>query len=93
MKWEIFDFVSKCIECQQVKVEHQVPSKLLEPIMILEWKWDQVTMDLVIGLTLMLKQKDTLWVIVNRLTKFAHFIHVRMDYSLKKLVEIYVVHC
>ncbi|KAG8498969.1 hypothetical protein CXB51_005376 [Gossypium anomalum] len=52
MKRDIFDFVSKCLICQQVKAEHQVPSGLLQPIMRPEWKWDRVTMDFVSGLPL-----------------------------------------
>ncbi|KAA3470026.1 DNA/RNA polymerases superfamily protein [Gossypium australe] len=90
MKRDISELVSKCLICQQVKVEHQVSSGLLQPIMILEWKWDRVTMDFVSGLPLSLKKKDAIWVVVNRLTKSAHFIPVRTDFSLDKLVELYI---
>ncbi|KAG8493029.1 hypothetical protein CXB51_010399 [Gossypium anomalum] len=90
MKRDISDFVSKCLVCQQVKAEHQVPSGLLQPIMIPEWKWDRITMDFVSGLPLSSSKKDAIWVIVDRLTKSAHFISVRMDYSLDKLAELYI---
>ncbi|KAG8490789.1 hypothetical protein CXB51_014001 [Gossypium anomalum] len=90
MKRDISDFVSKCLVCQQVKAEHQVPSGLLQPIMIPEWKWDRITMDFVSGLPLSSSKKDTIWVIGDRLTKSAHFISVRMDYSLDKLAELYI---
>ena len=90
MKRDIFDFVSKCLVCQQVKAEHQVPTGLLQPIMIPEWKWDRVTMDFVSGLPLSASKKDAIWVVVDRLTKSAHFIPVRTDYSLDKLAELYV---
>ncbi|KAA3466121.1 DNA/RNA polymerases superfamily protein [Gossypium australe] len=73
-----------------MKAEHQVPSGLLQPIMVPEWKWDHITMDVVTGLPLTLKKKDTIWVVVNRLTKSAHFIPVRVDYSLDKLADLYV---
>ncbi|KAA3467023.1 DNA/RNA polymerases superfamily protein [Gossypium australe] len=70
---DIFEFVSRCLICQQVKAEHQVPLGLLQPVTIVEWKWKRVTMDFVSGLPLSLKKKDSIWVIVNRLTKSAHF--------------------
>ena len=82
MKRDIFEFVSKCLICQQVKAEHQLPSRLLQPVTILEWKWERITMDFVSGLPLFPKKKHAIWVIINRLTKSAHFIPVRMDFSL-----------
>ncbi|KAA3472514.1 integrase [Gossypium australe] len=57
MKREISKFISKCLICQQVKAEHQVPSSLLQPILITEWKWDRVTMDSVSGLPLSPKKE------------------------------------
>ncbi|KAK5775278.1 hypothetical protein PVK06_043151 [Gossypium arboreum] len=74
MKRDISDFVSRCLICQQVKAEHQVPSGLLQPITIPEWKWDRVTMDFVSGLPLSASKKDVVWVVVDRLTKSAHFV-------------------
>ncbi|KAK5845757.1 hypothetical protein PVK06_001973 [Gossypium arboreum] len=90
MKRDISDFVSRCLICQQVKAEHQVPSGLLQPITIPKWKWDRVTMDFVSGLPLSASKKDAIWVVVDRLTKSAHFIPVRTDFSLDKLAELYV---
>ena len=90
IKRDISDFVSRCLICQQVKAEHQVPSGLLQPIMVPEWKWDRVTMDFVSGLPVSASKKDAIWVVVDRLTKSAHFIPVRMDFSLDKLAELYV---
>jgi len=90
MKKDIADYVTKCLTCQQVKEEHQVPSGLLQTIRIPEWKWDRVTMDFVSGLPLTQKKHDVVWVIVDRLTKSAHFLPVRTDYSLKKLAELYI---
>ena len=83
-------FVSKCLICQQVKAEHQLPSGLLQPITLLEWKWERITMDFVSGLPLSPKKKDGIWVIFDRLTKSAYFILVCMDYSLDKLAELYI---
>ena len=76
--------------CQRVKVEHQVPSGLLQPIRIPEWKWDQITMDFMVGLPLTGRKHDSVWVVVDRLTKLAHFLPVRNDYSLDKLAELYI---
>ncbi|KAG8474747.1 hypothetical protein CXB51_031285 [Gossypium anomalum] len=90
MKRDISEFVSKCLICQQVKAEHQVPSGLLQPVLVPEWKWDRVTMDFVTGLPLTLKKKDAIWVVIDKLTKSAHFIPIRMDYSLDKLAELYI---
>ncbi|TYG85799.1 hypothetical protein ES288_A13G084200v1 [Gossypium darwinii] len=89
MKWDISKFISKCLICQQVKAEHQVPSGLLQPVMIPEWKWDRVTMDFVSSLPLSPSKKDAIWVI-DKLTKSAHFIPVRTNFSLDKLAELYI---
>ncbi|XP_052477809.1 uncharacterized protein LOC128033771 [Gossypium raimondii] len=73
-----------------VKAEHQLPSGLLQPVKIPLWKWERVTMDFVSGLPLTPTKKDSVWVIVDQLTKSAHFILVRTDYSLQKLAKLYV---
>ncbi|KAA3480174.1 integrase [Gossypium australe] len=90
MKRDISEFVTKYLIYQRVKAEHQVPSGLLQLVMVLEWKWDRITMDFVTGLPTTLKKKDAMWVIVDRLTKSAHFIPVPVDYSLDKLAELYI---
>ena len=90
MNRDVLDFVTKCMVCQKVKAEHQVPSGLLQPIKIPEWKWDQITMDFVVGLPVTGRKHDSVWVVVDRLTKSAHFLPVRTDYSLNKLAELYI---
>lgn len=90
MKRDISEFVSRCLVRQQVKAEHQVPSGLLQPIMVPKWKWDRITMDFVTSLPVTPKKKDAVWVIVYRLTKSAHFVPVRTDYSLEKLADLYI---
>ena len=82
--------MTKCMVCQKVKVEHQVPSELLQPIRIPEWKWDRIIMDFVVGLSLTGTKHDPVWVVVDRLTKTTHFLPVRTDYSLDKLAELYI---
>ena len=90
MKRDVLEFVTKCLVCQRVKAKHQVPSGLLQPIRIPEWKWDRITMDFVVGLPLTGRRHDSIWVIVDRLTKSAHFLPVRTDYSLDKLAELFI---
>ncbi|KAA3461821.1 DNA/RNA polymerases superfamily protein [Gossypium australe] len=87
LKREVTDFVSKCLTCQQVKAEHQLPFGLLQPVKIPLWKWEKVIMDFVSWLPLTPSKKDSVWVIVDWLTKFAHFIPVRTNYSLQKLAS------
>ena len=73
-----------------MKAEHQVPSGLLQPIKIPEWKWGRITMDFVVGLPVTGRKHDSVWVMVDRLTKSAHFLPVRTEYSLDKLEELYI---
>ena len=75
---------------QQVKAEHQVPSGLLNLIPIPQWKWDNITVDFVSVFPLTQRKYDSVWVIVDRLTKSAHFLLVRLDYSMDQLAELYV---
>ncbi|KAA3470916.1 DNA/RNA polymerases superfamily protein [Gossypium australe] len=90
MERDISEFVLRCLVCQQVKAEHQVPSGLLQHVMIPNWKWDRVSMDFVSGLPLTLKKKDVVWVVIDRLMKSAHFIPIHIEYSLDRLVELYI---
>ena len=90
MKRDVTNYVSKCLTCQQVKDEHRVPSSLLNLIPISRWKWDSIAMDFVTRLLLTQRKHDSVWVIVDRLTKLAHFIPVRINYSMDRLAELYV---
>ena len=90
MKRDIAQFVYSCLTCQQVKSEHQRPSGLLQSLEVPEWKWDQITMDFVTGLPHTRRGHDAIWVIVDRLTKSAHFLPVNMKYQMEKLAQIYM---
>ena len=90
MKRDIADFVSKCLTCQQVKLEHQRPSGLLQQLTIPEWKWDMVAMDFVGGLPRISSGYDAIWVIVDRLTKTAHFLPIKKTCSMDRLARLYV---
>ncbi|XP_049378042.1 uncharacterized protein LOC125842770 [Solanum stenotomum] len=90
MKRDIAEFISKCLVCQQVKARHQVPVGLLQPLSMPEWNWERITVDFVSGLPHTQRNHDAIWVIVDRLTKSAHFLAIRMDYSLEHLAELYI---
>ena len=90
MKKDVTEYVSKCLTCQQVKAEHQVPTDLLNSLPTPQWKWDNIIMDFVSGFPLTQQKHDSVWVIVDKLTKSAHFIRVMMDYSMDRLAELYV---
>ncbi|MCI20281.1 retrotransposon protein, partial [Trifolium medium] len=77
MKKEIADFVYACLVCQKSKVGHQKPSGLLQPMFIPEWKWNSIVMDFMSGLPRTAKGHDMIWVVVDRLTKSAHFIAIK----------------
>ncbi|XP_038996342.1 uncharacterized protein LOC120120915 [Hibiscus syriacus] len=84
MKKELPEFVYRCLVCQHVKVKYQVPSKLLQPIQIPQWKGDRVTIDCMTGFSITRQRHDAIWIIVDNLTKLAHFLQVRIDYTLKR---------
>ena len=90
MKRDIVDFIAKCPNCQQVKSEHQRPGGTLQRMPIPEWKWERIAMDFVVGHPKTLGKFDSIWVIVDRLTKFAHFIPVKVTYNADKLAKIYI---
>nr|GEV94054.1 retrotransposable element Tf2 [Tanacetum cinerariifolium] len=89
MKRDVATFVSRCLICQQVKIEHQRASGLLQPLNIPVWKWDEISMDFVTGLPRTQRRHDAIWVVVDRLTKSAHFLHIHKDYSISRLAEIF----
>jgi len=90
LKRDVAEYVVICDTCQRVKVEHQRPARLLQPMKIPEWKWEEVGMDFIVGLPHTQRGYDSIWVIVDRLTKVAHFIPVKTTYSGAKLVELYM---
>ncbi|GKE18839.1 putative reverse transcriptase domain-containing protein, partial [Tanacetum coccineum] len=87
MKKEIAIYVSKCLTYAKVKAEHQRPSGLLKQPEIPEWKWEKIAMDFITKLPMSSSGHDAIWVIVDRLTKSAHFLAIREDYSMEKLAS------
>ncbi|GKE36920.1 putative reverse transcriptase domain-containing protein, partial [Tanacetum coccineum] len=90
MKKDIVVYVSKCLTCLKVKAEHQRPSGLLQQPEIPEWKWERIAMDFMTKLPRTGSGHDTIWVIVDWLTKSAYFLPIREDYKMDKLARLYL---
>ncbi|GKC13391.1 reverse transcriptase domain-containing protein [Tanacetum coccineum] len=90
MKADIATYVSKCLTCAKVKAEHQRPSGLLVQPDIPEWKWEKITMDFITKLPKTAAGYDSIWVIVDRLTKSAHFLPMKETDSTEKLTRLYM---
>jgi hypothetical protein len=90
MKREVVEYVELCDTCQRVKAEHQRPVGLLQLLKVLEWKWEDIGMDFIVGLPRTQKWYDSIWVIVDRLTKVAHFIPIKTTYTGPQLAELYI---
>ncbi|KAL0556559.1 hypothetical protein IC582_005073 [Cucumis melo] len=90
MKREVADFVSRCLVCQQVKASRQRPAGLLQPLSVPGWKWESVSMDFIIGLPRTLKGYTVIWVVVDRLTKLAHFVPGKSTYTASKWGQLYM---
>lgn len=90
MKRDVGDFIARCLVCQKVKFDRQRTPGELQPLPVPEWKWDSVSMDFVVGLPRSKRGNDSIWVIVDRLTKTARFIPVKKTWGAKQLAEAYV---
>nr|GEW28932.1 putative reverse transcriptase domain-containing protein [Tanacetum cinerariifolium] len=87
---DIATYVRKCLTCAKVKAEHQRPSGLLQQPKIPVWKWERITTDFITKLPRTQTGYDSIWVIVDRLTKSAHFILVNEKFKTKKLAQLYL---
>nr|GEY92984.1 reverse transcriptase domain-containing protein [Tanacetum cinerariifolium] len=90
MKKDIAMYVSKCLTCSKVKAEHQKPSRLLQLPKIPECKWENITMDFIAKLPMTSNGHDSIWVIVDRLTKSAYFLAIRGNYKTERLARLYL---
>ena len=90
MKKHVGDFVSQCLTCLQIKAEHQRPAGLLQLLEVVEWKWEHVTMDFVTNFPRTSQGHDAMWVIVDQLTKFTHFLAVQMTFTLEEFCRLYI---
>jgi hypothetical protein len=90
MKKEIVEYITRCMEYQKINIEHRHPVGLLQPLPILEWKWEVVTMDFITGLPRTGKQHDSIMVVVDKLTKDAHFIPLKTTHKATNVSNIYM---
>jgi hypothetical protein len=81
MKHEAARYISECDTCQKVKADYMKPGGLLQPLSILEWKWGDISMDFIVDLPMMARKFDSIWVIVDRLSKSTHFIPIHTRYD------------
>ena len=91
MKIEIARYIAKCDTCQKVKAIHLRPAGELQPLPVPAWKWEDISMDFIVGLPKTSKGFDSIWVIVDRQTKSAHFLPVQSTYSTIQHARIYLV--
>jgi hypothetical protein len=92
MKCETTRYMSECDTCQKVKADYMKLGVLFQPFSIPDWKWDDISMDFIVGLPLTADKFDSIWVIVDRLTKSAHFIPINTNCNAQKYAEIYIAH-
>jgi hypothetical protein len=90
MRLEIAEHVVVCYSCQRIKAEHQRPAGLLQPLRIPQWKRDEIRMDFIVGLPRTRADYDSIWVVVDRLTKSAHFVPVKTSCNSEVLAELYM---
>ena len=89
MKREIAQFVNECDVCRRVKAEHQRPAGLLQPLAIPEWKFDHIEMDFVTGFPKSKRGNDAIFVVIDKLTKVAHFLPIKESIITAQLAELY----
>jgi hypothetical protein len=85
MKKYVDDYIAQCMECQKVKDEHRHPVGLLHPLSIPEKKWEVITIDFIIGLPRMNKKHDSIMVVVEKLTKAAHFVPEKTTHTMDNI--------
>jgi hypothetical protein len=90
MKIEIERYVARCDTCRRVKAVHMKTAGPLQSLPILTWKWEDISMDFIIGLPKTAKGFDSIWVIIDWLTKIAHFLPVKTKYLVVAYVELYI---
>ena len=90
MKREVAKYVSECDTCKRVKASHLKSAGPLQPLSIPSWKWEDISMDFIVGLPKTSKGYDSIWVIVDRLTKSAHFLPVKIIFTAKQYAQLYM---
>jgi len=91
MKIDVAKYVASCGICQRVKAEHKSPVGKLQSLVVPMWPWDDITIDFVVGLPRSPRGQDIIWVVIDRLSKVAHFIPIRSTSTASDLAPIYVL--
>jgi hypothetical protein len=92
MKWEIAKYVAECDTCHRVKADHLRTAGNLQPLSVPKWKWEGICLDFIMGPPHTSRGHDLIWVVVDRLTKLAHFIPIGARYRARQYAELYIAH-
>jgi hypothetical protein len=92
MKHKTACYVVECVLCRRVKADHMRPAELLQPLNIPAWQWEDINMDFNVRLPLFAHKFNSIWVIIDRLTKSSHFILVHTYYRTEKYIKLYIAH-
>jgi hypothetical protein len=90
MKKEIAAYIARCDTCCRVKAIHMKPAGMVQPLSVPDWKWEDISMDLIIGLPTTQKGNDSIWIIIDCFTKSAHFLPVLTRYRPPQYVDLYI---
>jgi hypothetical protein len=90
MKGEITKYLARCQDFQQVKAEHQHPTSLLQPLLVPEWKWETILLEFITSFPKTQKQNDSNMVVIDKLSKSAHFIPVKSTFKAINIAEIFM---
>jgi hypothetical protein len=90
MKREIAKYVSECDTCQRIKASHLKIADTLQPLPIPSWKWEDISMDFIVGLPNTSRHHNSIWVTMDRLTKITHFLPVHTTHRAERYVEFYI---
>ena len=90
MKRDVAQYITQCDTCQCIKIKHQRPGGLLQPLGIPKWKWDHVTMDFMTNLPQSPKGNNAIWVIIDQLIKSTHFLPIKMGQQIHALAQLYI---
>jgi hypothetical protein len=90
MKRDVTNYLARCMECQKVKARHRHLAGFLQPLPITEWKWELVTIDFITKLPRIARKHDYIMVVVDKLIKVTHFIHVKVTHKASNIVEIHM---
>jgi hypothetical protein len=90
--------LARCQNCEQVKAEHQHLAGLLQPLLVPKWKWETILLDFITGFPKNQKQNDSIMVVIDKISKFAHFIPLRSTFKAINIAEIFMkemfrLHC